>query len=35
LVKSIFEEAKRGNRLLTEPEILDIVRAHAPRTASA
>jgi 2-isopropylmalate synthase len=35
LVKSIFEEAKRGNRLLTEPEILDIVRAHVPRTASA
>jgi 2-isopropylmalate synthase len=35
LVKNIFEAAKRGNRLLTEPEILDIVRAHAPRTASA
>lgn len=36
LVKTIFEEAKRGDRLLTEPEILEIVRAQAPRrTASA
>ena len=36
LVKSIFEEAKRGNRLLTEPEILEIVRADTPRrTVSA
>jgi 2-isopropylmalate synthase len=36
LVKSIFEEAKRGDRLLTESEILEIVRAHtARRTVSA
>ncbi len=36
LVKTIFEEAKRGNRLLTEPEVLEIVRAQTPRrTVSA
>jgi len=35
LVKSIFEAAKRGNRLLTEAEILEMVRAQAPRAASA
>jgi 2-isopropylmalate synthase len=35
LVKTIFEAAKRGDRLLTEPEILELVRAQVPRAASA
>lgn len=36
LVRAIFDSAKRGDRLLTEAEILEIVQAHAPRrTASA
>jgi 2-isopropylmalate synthase len=29
LVQAIFEQAKAGNRLLDEQEILSIVRAHA------
>jgi 2-isopropylmalate synthase len=35
LVKTVFEAAKRGDRLLTEPEILELVRAQVPRAASA
>ncbi len=35
LVKTILEEAKRGDRLLTEAEVLEVVRAQTPRTASA